>query len=197
MTADRELTTDNRHLYKFKCKASCCSKCSYCTQTFSKEKNKSRVSRLLLQRLQIKVCEKCFLCHSTVLYSICNKCQKCCTKSVCRGQISNLLANLAGSGCHSESGSILKEGYILHFLIWPKLTRYPTVISCYGNPHRNLYLLEALHQLIDKKRCRTGATAKISRFFQPTFLVPEPNKKWRSILYLSKLNLSSRQRNSK
>ena len=30
------------------------------------------------------------------------------------------------------------------------LTRSHAVISCYGNPHRNLYLLEALHQLIDK-----------------------------------------------
>ena len=45
---------------------------------------------------------------------------------------------------------ILKEGYTLPFRIRPKLTRSPTVISCYVNPHRNLYLLEALHQLIDK-----------------------------------------------
>ena len=45
---------------------------------------------------------------------------------------------------------ILKEGYTLLFQIWPNLTRSPTVISCYVNPHRNLYLLEALHQLIDK-----------------------------------------------
>ena len=34
--------------------------------------------------------------------------------------------------------------------IQPKLTRSPTVISCYVNPQRNSYLLEALHQLIDK-----------------------------------------------
>ena len=45
---------------------------------------------------------------------------------------------------------ILREGYTLPFRIWPNLTRSPTVISCYGNPHRNLSLLEALHQLIDK-----------------------------------------------
>ena len=38
---------------------------------------------------------------------------------------------------------ILKEGYTLPFRIRPKLTRSPTVISCYVNPHRNLYLLEA------------------------------------------------------
>ena len=45
---------------------------------------------------------------------------------------------------------ILKEGYTLLFRIRPRLTRSPTVISCYVNPHWNLYLLEALHQLIDK-----------------------------------------------
>ena len=45
---------------------------------------------------------------------------------------------------------ILKEGYTLPFRIRPRLTRSPTVISCYVNPHRNSYLLEALHQLIAK-----------------------------------------------
>ena len=45
---------------------------------------------------------------------------------------------------------ILKEGYTLPFWIRPRLTRSPKVISCYVNPHRNSYLLEALHQLIAK-----------------------------------------------
>ena len=45
---------------------------------------------------------------------------------------------------------ILRESYPLPFRIRPKLTRSPTVISCYVNPYRNLSLLEALHQLIDK-----------------------------------------------
>ena len=56
---------------------------------------------------------------------------------------------------------ILKEGYTLPFRIRPQLTRSPTVVSCYVNPHRNSYLLEALHQLIDKN-------ANISWVFQPT-----------------------------
>ena len=45
---------------------------------------------------------------------------------------------------------ILKEGYTLPFRTRPTLTRSPTVVSRYVNPHRNSYLLEALHQLIDK-----------------------------------------------
>ena len=100
--------TDNGHF--FKCKLSCCTFCSYCTRAFPKERSKSWVSRLLCQREQIKICEKCFLCHSIVLCKTCNKCQKCCLKSTCRGQTSKLLANLAGSGCRSESCSNPERG---------------------------------------------------------------------------------------
>ena len=45
---------------------------------------------------------------------------------------------------------IIKEGNTLPFWIRLNLARSPTIISCYINPHRNLYLLEALHQLISK-----------------------------------------------
>ena len=38
---------------------------------------------------------------------------------------------------------ILKEGYTLPFGTRPNLSRISTVISCYGNPPRNLKLLEA------------------------------------------------------
>ena len=51
----------------------------------------------------IKVCQRCFFCHSIVLCPTCNKCPSCCTKSACRGQTSKLLANLAGNGCRSEN----------------------------------------------------------------------------------------------
>ena len=37
---------------------------------------------------------------------------------------------------------ILNEGYTLPFQTRPKLVRFPTVISCYGNPQRNSYLLD-------------------------------------------------------
>ena len=50
------------------------------------------------------------MCHSIVLCKTCNKCQKCCLKSACRGHTSKLLANLAGSGCRSESGSNPERG---------------------------------------------------------------------------------------
>ena len=84
---------------------------------------------------------------------------------------------------------ILKEGYTLPFRIRPNLTRSPTVISCYVNPHRNLYLLEALNQLIDKNAVELVQNQTSLGFFNQLFLVPKPNNKWRPILDLSKLNL--------
>ena len=83
---------------------------------------------------------------------------------------------------------ILREGYTLPFRNRPKLTRFPTVISCYVNPHRNSYLLEALHQLIDKNAVELVQNQTSLGFFNRLFLVPKPNK-WRPILDLSKLNL--------
>ena len=45
---------------------------------------------------------------------------------------------------------ILKEGNTLPFWILPNLTRSSTIISCYVNPNRNLYLLVALQRLMNK-----------------------------------------------
>ena len=84
---------------------------------------------------------------------------------------------------------ILREGYSLPFRIRPQLTRSPTVISRYVNPHRNSYLLEALHQLIDKKAVERVQNPRSLGFFNRLFLVPKPNSKWRPILDLSNLNV--------
>ena len=84
---------------------------------------------------------------------------------------------------------ILREGYTLPFRTWPNLTRSPTVISCYVNPHRNSYQLEALHQLMDKNAVELVHNQRSLGFFNRLFLVPKPNKKWKPILDLSKLNI--------
>ena len=83
---------------------------------------------------------------------------------------------------------IVKDGYTFPFRIRPKLTRSPTVISCYVNPQRNGYLLEALHQLIDKNAVELVKHKTSLSFFNRHFLVPKPNDKWRPILDLSNLN---------
>ena len=84
---------------------------------------------------------------------------------------------------------ILQEGYTLPFQTRPRLSRSPTVLSKYANPHRNSYLLEALHQLIQKDAVELVRNQTSLGFFNRLFLIPKPNNKWRPILDLSKLNL--------
>ena len=163
----RELTTDFKQYFTFKCKASCCFKCSYCARAFPRVRNKSRVSRLSLHKLCIKVCEKCFLCHSIVLCSTCNKCQKCCLKSACRGQTSELLANLAGSGCRSENSTNPEGG--LH----PSLS---DLAKSHKVSHSHKLLCQSpQEQLTDggitsayrQKCCRISAQSDLSMVLQP------------------------------
>ena len=94
-----------------------------------------------------------------------------------------------GLGAGPKVVQILREGYTLPFQTRPNLTRSPSVVSCYVNPLRNSYLLEALHQLIDKNAVELIHNQASLGFFNRLFLVPKPNDKWRPILDLSKLNL--------
>ena len=84
--------------------------------------------------------------------------------------------------------TILREGYTLPFLFRPNLTRSPTVISNYVNPQRQSHLLEALHQLTNKKAVEPVANQNSLGFYNRLFLVPKPNNRWRPILDLSTLN---------
>ena len=81
--------------------------------------------------MQIKICEKCFLCHSIVLCQSCFKCTKCCPQSICRGQTSELLENLARSGRRSKGSSNPQRG--LH----PPLSD-PTKASKVSDRHKLL-----------------------------------------------------------
>ena len=114
----------------------------------------------------------------------CGQCPSCCKNSACRVQTSKLLDLGAGP----KIVQILREGYTLPFRTRPTLTRSPTVVSRYVNPHRNSYLLEALHQLIDKNAVELVHNQTSLGFFNRLFLVPKPNNKWRPILDLSNLN---------
>ena len=77
---------------------------------FQKRELSPACQNVIYERSQIKICEKCFLCHSIVLCKSFNKCLKCCSKSACGGPTSKLLENLAGSGCRSESSSNPERG---------------------------------------------------------------------------------------
>ena len=104
-------------------------------------------------------------------------------------RLQNLWKTWLDLGAGPKIVQILKEGYTLPFQIRPQLTRSPSVISRYVNPHRNSYLLEALHQLIDKNAVERVRNQNSLGFFNRLFLLPKPNNKWRPILDLSNLNL--------
>ena len=104
-------------------------------------------------------------------------------------RLQNIWQTWLDLGAGPKIVQILREGYTLPFRIRPNLTRSPTVVSRYVNPHRNSYLLEALHQLMDKNAVELVHNQTSLGFFNRLFLVPKPNNKWRPILDLSKLNL--------
>ena len=101
-------------------------------------------------------------------------------------RLQNFWQTWLGRGASPTVVQILWEGYTLPFRTRPNLTKFPTVVSCYV---RNSYLLEALHQLIDKNAIELVHNQTSLGFFNRLFLVPKPNNKWRPILDLSKLNL--------
>ena len=93
----------------------------------------------------------------------------------------------AAAGASPKVVTVLREGYILPFWFRPNLTRSPTVKLLCKSP-QNLYLLEVLHQLVNKKCSGTGSSSKIPGVLQQAILVPKPNNRWGPLLDLSPLN---------
>ena len=132
-----------------------------------KERVKSRGSRLSdIKKLQIKLCEQCFLCHSVVSCPTCGKCPQCCTKSACRGQTSKLLENLAKSRGRSEGLS-------------PAL---PDPAPTHKVPYSHKPLCQSPQEQLPaggitsayrQKRSGKGSKSQIPRVFQPTISSPE------------------------
>ena len=104
-------------------------------------------------------------------------------------RLQNFWEKWSDLGASPKVVQILREGYTLPFRTRPNLSRIPTVVSCYGNPHKNLKLLEALHQLTAKNAIELVHKQTSLGFFNRLFLVPKPNNQWRPILDLSNLNL--------
>ena len=161
--------TDNEHSVRPKCKLSCCHRCLYCPRAFTKERYKSWGSKLSLEKLQIKICEKCFLCHSIVLCKSCLKCNQCCTKSACRGQTAKLLANLAGSRGRSENSSNPERG--LHPSLSDPAKSYK-VSNCHKplcqSPQEQLPV-GGITSAYEQKCSRTGLQSNISGVFSIDF----------------------------
>ena len=130
-------------------------------------------SSLFFNKLCIQICQRCFWCHSIALCPTCDKCQKCCVKSACRGQTSKLLADLAGPGCRSESGSNPPRG--LH----PPL---PDPTKTHKNSHSHKLLCQSLQEQLPvrgiasayrQKCCITGVQPGLVGVLQPTLFSPK------------------------
>ena len=110
---------------------------------------------------------------SCVTQLSCNRCQKCCLKSVCRGQTSKLWANLAGSGCRSKSGSNPERG--LH----PPLL---DLAKTHKVSHSHKLLCQSPQEPLPaggitsayRQKCSGNSTKpNISGIFQPTIFSPK------------------------
>ena len=162
-----------------------------CTQTFvtsvavSPAQNQSV---RLLTKLQIKICERCFCVDQLSFVKPVTNVQLAASNLPVGARLQNYWQTWLDLGAGPKVVQILKEGYTLPFQIRPNLTRSPNIISCYVNPHRNLYLLEALHQLINKNAVELVNNQRSLGVFNRLFLVPKPNNKWRPILDLSNVN---------
>ena len=133
----------------------------------SQKKHVSPVIVPIIQR-EIKICEKCFLCRSLVFCNHCKKCQTCFSKSACRGKTSKFLANLAGSGCRSESHLNPERG------LYPPLSD-PSKTHKVSYSHKPLCQspqeqlpVGGITSAYRQERSRTGSKPKISGLFQPT-----------------------------
>ena len=188
--ADPELfhRSDNGQFFKFKCKISCCTKCSFCTRASAKERFKSRSVRLSPNKISIKIMKSASCVTQLLFANPVSNAPNAVPYLPVGARLQKFWDSWLKLGAGPKVVQILKEGYTLPFRVRPKLTRSPTVISCYVNPQRNSYLLEALHQLIDKNAVEQVINKTSLSFFNRLFLVPKPNNKWRPILDLSHLN---------
>ena len=128
---------------------------------------------MLSKELLIKICEKCFLCHSIVLCPTCRKCKKCCLKSSCRGKTSKLLDSVVTNGCRPQGSSNPKTG--LH----PSL---PKPTQTFKGSHSRKQLCQSSQEQLPvrsiaaacrQKCCRTGPQPDIFGVFQPALFGPQ------------------------
>ena len=158
------------------CRLHSCKSCTFCNRAFTKE-DTSPVFVTCFQQKELKYM-KDVPCIAQLSF----------VRPVTNAQTvaSNLpvgarLQNLAEYGCWSETSSNPQRGLRPTRL---NLTRSPTIISCYVNPHRNLYLSEVLYQLMHKNAVQLVQNQKSLGFFNQLYWCQS-----QIILDLSKLNL--------
>ena len=130
---------------------SCCNSCTFCNRAFPKREISPGSAACYSQRNHNLKYVKSVSC---VIQLSCVQLVTDVKNAVQNLPVGSRLQNFWQTWLHLGAGpkivQILREGYTLPFRIRPNLARAPTIISSYVDPQRNSYLLEALHQLMDK-----------------------------------------------
>ena len=183
---ERSHRTDNEQSFDFKCKVSCCVPSAPGLpqrKGISPGVPECQSKKSLLKFVKSVSCvTQLFLCQS------CLKCNKCCLQSACRGQTSKLLANLAESGCRSESSSN-PERRLHASLSDPAKTHkvsHSHKLSC-QSPEEQLPT-GGITSAYRQKCSGTSKAQNISELFQQTF--PSPKTKQQVEAYLRPHNLN-------
>ena len=80
---------------------------------------------------------------------VCSKCPQCCQRAGCRGQTSEVLAEVGNTGSESKGGLHLAGRLYPSIQDEAPPTRFPLIKSGYANPARSRALSEALSALIE------------------------------------------------
>ena len=165
---------------------SCCKSCSYCSFTRASTKERSKTRSLSEQN---KTCQRCMLCKSMPFSPSVPNVPNAVSVQNVGGRLQSFWQVWQNMGSNPRVVSILKEGYTLPFKQRTLSTRFHLVQSGYSSPTKNMYLKEALISLMHKLVVEKVVVKSSLAFYNRLFLVPKPNRKWRPILNLSRLNL--------
>ena len=153
--------------FKFsKCVLSCCRSCSFCLfpRATTKERYKS-----LYSKDRNKRCQRCFLCKSMSFCPTCSKCPQCCPKFGCRGQVTEVLARLAHTGCESKGGLNFERG--IHATLQNQTT--PDQVPCdqewLCSPGEKQGLVPSIDRTHKQVGGRKGGDKVLSGLLQPPF----------------------------
>ena len=155
----------------------CCQSCSFCN--FTQEATKERL------RSRSKSCQRC-QCLSAPSVS---NAPHVATEISVGGRLQSFWQVWQRLGSNPRVVSVLRDGYNLPFRERPQLSRFPLIVSKYASPCKSKALLEALASPLKKQAVKKVVVKSSLAFYNRLFLVPKPNRKWRPILDLSKLNL--------
>ena len=152
------------------CILSCCFSCTFCRRVAAKERRTSRTSNVNKSVKGVSCVNQLSSVQNVTNVPL------VVPNPPVGSRLHEFWEKWAALGVNPKVISVLREGYILPFRTRPYLTRKPTVTSCYVDPHRNSYLLEALHQLLDKKAVELVQNPQSLGFYNRLFLVPKPKQ---------------------